>query len=105
MQETWVQFLGWDEPLEEGMATHSSTLAWRIPMDRGAWRAIVYEVAELDLTERLSTESKAQKKKRKHSTISIIWIYHSLFIHLSTEGHLGCFQVLTIMNKAAMHLM
>ena len=31
MQETWVQSLGWDDPLEEGMATHSSILAWRIP--------------------------------------------------------------------------
>ena len=30
-QETWVQFLGWEDPLEEGMATHSSILAWRIP--------------------------------------------------------------------------
>ena len=29
--------LGWEHPLEEGMATHSSILAWRIPMDRGAW--------------------------------------------------------------------
>ena len=29
--------LGWEDPLEEGMATHSSTLAWRILMDRGAW--------------------------------------------------------------------
>ena len=33
MQETWVQSLGWEDPLEEGMATHSSILAWRIPMD------------------------------------------------------------------------
>ena len=31
MQETWVQSLGWEDPLEEGMATHSSILAWRIP--------------------------------------------------------------------------
>ena len=31
MQETWVQALGWEDPLEEGMATHSSILAWRIP--------------------------------------------------------------------------
>ena len=31
MQETWVQFLGWVDPLEKGMATHSSTLAWEIP--------------------------------------------------------------------------
>ena len=31
MQETWVQSLGWEDPLEEGTATHSSILAWRIP--------------------------------------------------------------------------
>ena len=31
MQETWVQPLGWEDPLEKGMATHSSILAWRIP--------------------------------------------------------------------------
>ena len=31
MQETWVQSLGWEDPLEEGMATYSSILAWRIP--------------------------------------------------------------------------
>ena len=32
MWETWDQFLGWEDPLEEGKATHSSTLAWRIPL-------------------------------------------------------------------------
>ena len=31
MQETWVQSLGWDDPLEKEMATHSSTLAWKTP--------------------------------------------------------------------------
>ena len=46
MQETWVQLLGCEDPLEEGMATHSSILARRIPMDRGAWRATVHEVAK-----------------------------------------------------------
>ena len=45
MQETWVWSLGWEDPLEEGMATHSSILVWRIPMDRGAWRVIVHRVA------------------------------------------------------------
>ena len=35
MQETWVQSLGWEDALEEDMATHSSIIAWRIPMDRG----------------------------------------------------------------------
>ena len=39
MQETWVRSLGWEDPLEEGMAIHSSILAWRIPMDRRAWWA------------------------------------------------------------------
>ena len=38
MQETYVLSLGWEDPLEEGMATHSSILAWRILMDRGACR-------------------------------------------------------------------
>ena len=46
MQETWVQSLGQEDPLEKRMATHSSILAWRIPMDRGAWRATVHGVAE-----------------------------------------------------------
>ena len=55
MQETRGPSLGWKDPLEEGMATHSSIVAWRIPMDRGAWRAIVHGVAESDTTERLST--------------------------------------------------
>ena len=44
MQETWVQSLGWEDALEEGTATHSIILAWRIPMDRGAWRAVVQGV-------------------------------------------------------------
>ena len=46
MQETWARSLGWEDPLEEGMATHSSILAWRIPMDRGAWWATVHGVAK-----------------------------------------------------------
>ena len=46
MQKAWVQSLGWEDPLEEGMATHSSILAWRIPMDRGASQAIVHGVAK-----------------------------------------------------------
>ena len=39
MWQTWVRSLGWKDPLERDMAIHSSILAWRIPMDRGAWRA------------------------------------------------------------------
>ena len=54
MQETRIRSLGWEDPLEKGMATHSSSLAWRIPMDRGAWRATVHRVTELDMTEQLT---------------------------------------------------
>ena len=44
MWETWDQSLHWEDPLEEGMATHSSSLAWKIPIDRGAWWATVQGV-------------------------------------------------------------
>ena len=46
MQETWVRSLGWEDPPEEDMATHSSILAWKIPMDREAWWATVHGVAK-----------------------------------------------------------
>ena len=44
VQETWVLSLGWEDPLEKGMATHFSIIAWRIP--RGAWRAAAHGVAK-----------------------------------------------------------
>ena len=46
MWEIWVRSLGWEDPLEKGTATHSSILAWRIPVDRGAWQATVHGVAK-----------------------------------------------------------
>ena len=54
MQEIQVQSLGQKDPLEKRMATYSSILAWRIPMNRGTWQAIVHGVAESDMTERLT---------------------------------------------------
>ena len=45
MRETWVQSLDWEDPVEEGMATPFNILAWRIPMGRGAWWAVVPGVA------------------------------------------------------------
>ena len=50
LQETRVQSLGQEDPLEEEMETYSSILAWRISLDRGAWRATVHMVAESDMT-------------------------------------------------------
>ena len=57
----WVRFLGWEDLLEESMAIHSSILAWRIPVDRGAWQAAVHGVSESDTA-----------TKHKHSTASLV---------------------------------
>ena len=46
IRETWVRSPGWEDPWKEGKATHSNILSWRIPMDRGAWRAAVHGVAK-----------------------------------------------------------
>ena len=46
LRETWVRSLGWEDSLEEGIATHSGILVWRIAMDRGACWATVQRVAE-----------------------------------------------------------
>ena len=46
MQETWVLSLGWEDPLEEDGKTQYRILAWRVPMDRGAWRAAVPGLTE-----------------------------------------------------------
>ena len=67
MWETWVQSLVWEDPLEEGMATHSSILAWRIPMDRGAWWAAAYGVAK----------SRTRLTRKKY-----LFLYWSLCLYL-----------------------
>ena len=41
MWENWARSLSWEDPLEEGMTTYSNILAWRVPIDRGAWQATV----------------------------------------------------------------
>ena len=46
MEDMQKVSLGWEDPLEEGMATHSSIVAWRIPLDRGARQAIVHGVTK-----------------------------------------------------------
>ena len=61
-QKTQVQSLGQEDPLEEGIANHSSILAWRNPMDRGAWRATVHRAAKSQTRlKQLSTHRQATK--------------------------------------------
>ena len=45
--ETLVPSLGWEDPLEKGMATHSSILAWKIPGTEGAWQVTVHGVTRV----------------------------------------------------------
>ena len=72
--ETWVQSLGWEDPLEKGKATHSSILAWRIP-----WTVYSpWDRKESDTTERLSLHSlcgsdKNASVKDKISLSSEFW--------------------------------
>ena len=54
VQETRVRSLGWENPLEKEMATHSSILAWKISWTRGPWWAAVHGVAESGTTERIT---------------------------------------------------
>ena len=67
MQGTWVQSLSWEDPLEVGIETHSSILAQRIPMDRGAWWATDWGCKESDMTEWVST-AQPHPVPRKYST-------------------------------------
>ena len=75
-QDTWVQSLGWEDPLEEEMTTHFSSLAWLNPMDRGAWKATVHGIAKswarqsmhalpVKFLKRLLQKKKKKQKKKE----------------------------------------
>ena len=82
MWETWVLSLGWEDSLEKEMATHSSILAWRIPMDRGAWWAIVHRV----------TKSQTQLKWLSTHLLPPV---PSLGASTAGPGHQRCYAVLS----------
>ena len=70
MRETWVWSLGWEDPLEERMATHSSFFAWRLPMDRGPWQATVHGVT--NIWTRLSNSAHTHKEDNHKSPKLIV---------------------------------
>ena len=84
MQETWVQFLGWEDSLEKEMGSHSSILAWEIPWteEPGRLQSMVFQ--ESDTTERLNNhhaQTHTLKYKYKHtydSSIQILQLNHML---------------------------
>ena len=63
MWKTWVWSLGWEDSQEEGMVTHSSIFAWRIPMDRGAWWATVHRRLQRVGHDWATKHSRGQKVK------------------------------------------
>ena len=74
-QETWVWSLGQEDPLEKRMTIHSSILAWRIPMDRGAWWSIVHGVAKSQT--QLSDEQQKSHLSAFSFTVSINYLCSS----------------------------
>ena len=60
VQEMCIRSLVWENPLEEGMAAHSSILAWRIHMDRGNWQATVHVVTKNQTTVHTQTQTHTQ---------------------------------------------
>ena len=73
--KTWDRSLSWKDPLEKGMATHSSILAWRIPLDRGAWRATVHGI----------TKSQTQLSDFHSLTYALLWGKSQYDIYIINE--------------------
>ena len=68
--------MGWEDALEEGLATHSSILAWRIPLDRGAWWAEVHTVAKSQTRlKRLSTQHTPEGFEERGEVVRLTRLY------------------------------
>ena len=72
MQETSVQFLGGEDPLEEGMATYSNILAWRIPMNRDAWWGTIFEGAKSQTEWLIRAQKIASKEHGEWNKASVL---------------------------------
>ena len=77
MHETWVWFLSQEDPLQEGMAIHSSILAWRIPLDGGAWRATVHGVSKSQTWLSDWSELKDYRTEKGSPTMSVVYFRHT----------------------------
>ena len=67
VQESWVQSLGWEDPLEKEIATHSGILAWEIQWTEGAWGATVHGGhKESDMTEYLNNSNNMKYKHKSN---------------------------------------
>ena len=87
-----VRSLAREDPLEEGVATHSSTLAWRIPMDRGAWQATVYGVTKSQSRlKQISTHAGCMYRQRLGPLVRILVLLQDINrLLLETSGACAC---------------
>ena len=78
------------------------------PMDREAWQARVHRIAETDVMKWLHVMCHVVCFNGLFLSIAkwypIVWMYHSLLIHSSTEGHLNCFQILVLMERDVINI-
>ena len=72
-RETWVWFLGWENPLEKGTATHSSIVVWRIPWTEEPWRVTIHGVADSDVTGQLSLHFTSSRTYHLRYTVHRIY--------------------------------
>ena len=89
------QYLIVEDPLEEGLANHSSILAWRIPQteEPGSLQSMGSHRVRHDWSDLAYSMQ-----------YFVMWICHNIFIYLPTDGHLGCLQLLAMVNRAIMNL-
>ena len=95
VQEIWVQSLGWEDPLEKEMATHSSIFAWIIPWigEPGKLQSMGLQRVRHDWMTNTLTKGWGGK-----------YIHYIFFIHSSADGHLGGFHTLLFVDNAAMNM-
>ena len=95
-----VQSLNWEDPLEKEMATHSSILVWKNPMDGRAWSTIVHGVAQLDRTEQLLFLSLFtwHSVSMVHLYCSIYWYFIAFYDWIFQYGYTILFSIYDMMH-------
>ena len=115
MWETWAQSLGWENPLEKGMATHSSILAWEIltKEEPGRLQSMGSQTVRHDWATDIFTGPSCCFRWHYlihfngyvifHCMYVYTYTYHIFFSQSSVDGHLGFFHVLAIVNSTIMN--